>query len=104
LIYKVTNFPNSPLAPLFGKKERGSLRQEIYYVFQENILFYEAPLFFIKERSAAVAGGECEKFLMKIYPVTAPVISYPLAPESDFYCNISVKKKSYTNQLIIKFI
>jgi hypothetical protein len=75
LIYKSANFPNSHPAPLFGKKERGSLRQEIYCVFQGNILFYEASLFFIKVRGAAAAGGECEKFLMKIYPVTAPVIS-----------------------------
>ncbi|PKL17061.1 MAG: hypothetical protein CVV49_13215 [Spirochaetae bacterium HGW-Spirochaetae-5] len=62
MIYNSANFPNSP-RPLSLKRKRGELRQKIYCVFQRNVLIYEAPLFFIKERGAAIAGGECEKFL-----------------------------------------
>jgi hypothetical protein len=48
--------------PSLWKEREGSLRREIYCVYQGNNLFYEAPLFFIKERGAAVAGGECKKY------------------------------------------
>jgi hypothetical protein len=60
MIYNTANFPNTP-APLLENKER-NLKQGLYCVFQRDVLFYEAPLFFIKERGAAVAGGECGKF------------------------------------------
>jgi hypothetical protein len=56
--------------PSLWKEIEGRLRQEFYCVFKHKTSFYEAPLFFIKERrcaepvevGAAVTGGEFQGF------------------------------------------
>ncbi|PKL17807.1 MAG: hypothetical protein CVV49_09195 [Spirochaetae bacterium HGW-Spirochaetae-5] len=66
MIYSSQTLRTHP-RPLSFKRKRGELEKGIYCFFQGNNLFYEAPLFFIKERGAAVAGGECESFYSKSY-------------------------------------
>jgi hypothetical protein len=61
MIYKTANFETHP-RPLSLEK-RGEIEPGNYAVNKKNS-FYEVPLFFIKERGAAAAGGEFKNVVM----------------------------------------